>query len=120
MLNSALHVTFMVPFLRCHCSNVQSDLEGCFVRLLSYILCFVHNCVRFIVHPVIYSHISSVSDDLYSKHFPIMIDSFQDSVKCLSEFACNASFPDTSMEAIRYVRTCAKYVDEKPQVYSVS
>lgn len=49
-----------------------------------------------------------------------MIDSFQDSVKCLSEFACNASFPDTSMEAIRYVRTCAKYVDEKPQVCSVS
>lgn len=45
-----------------------------------------------------------------------MIDSFQDSVKCLSEFACNASFPDTSMEAIRYIRTCAKYVDEKPQV----
>jgi brefeldin A-inhibited guanine nucleotide-exchange protein len=63
---------------------------------------------------------SSISDDLYSKHFPIMIDSFQDSVKCLSEFACNASFPDTSMEAIRYVRTCAKYVDEKPQVCSIS
>ncbi|XP_023713416.1 brefeldin A-inhibited guanine nucleotide-exchange protein 1 isoform X2 [Cryptotermes secundus] len=58
-----------------------------------------------------------IINDLYSKHFPIMIDSFQDSVKCLSEFACNASFPDTSMEAIRYVRTCAKYVDEKPQLF---
>ncbi|KAJ9580271.1 hypothetical protein L9F63_004084, partial [Diploptera punctata] len=56
-----------------------------------------------------------IINELYSKHFPIMIDSFQDSVKCLSEFACNASFPDTSMEAIRYIRTCAKYVDEKPQ-----
>jgi len=58
-----------------------------------------------------------IINDLYSKHFPIMIDSFQDSVKCLSEFACNASFPDTSMEAIRYIRTCAKYVDEKPQLF---
>ncbi|KDR19475.1 Brefeldin A-inhibited guanine nucleotide-exchange protein 1 [Zootermopsis nevadensis] len=58
-----------------------------------------------------------IINDLYSKHFPIMIDSFQDSIKCLSEFACNASFPDTSMEAIRYIRTCAKYVDEKPQLF---
>lgn len=58
----------------------------------------------------------SLSDQLYAQHFPIMIDSFQDAVKCLSEFACNASFPDTSMEAIRLVRTCAIYVDEKPQV----
>lgn len=49
-----------------------------------------------------------------------MIDSFQDAVKCLSEFACNASFPDTSMEAIRLVRTCAIYVDEKPQVKYIS
>nr|CAD7445253.1 unnamed protein product [Timema bartmani] len=55
-----------------------------------------------------------IINDLYDKHFPIMIDSFQDSVKCLSEFACNASFPDTSMEAIRLIRTCAKFVDEKP------
>lgn len=55
-----------------------------------------------------------IPDDLYSKHFLIMSESFQDSIKCLSEFACNASFPDTSMKAIRYIRTCAKCVDEKP------
>ena len=29
---------------------------------------------------------------------------FQDAIKCLSEFACNAAFPDTSMEAIRLIR----------------
>nr|CAD7430186.1 unnamed protein product [Timema monikensis] len=58
-----------------------------------------------------------IINDLYDKHFPIMIDSFQDSVKCLSEFACNASFPDTSMEAIRLIRTCAKFVDEKPTLF---
>ena len=43
-------------------------------------------------------------------------DSFQDAVKCLSEFACNAAFPDTSMEAIRYIRRCANYVAENPEV----
>ncbi|XP_051886894.1 brefeldin A-inhibited guanine nucleotide-exchange protein 2-like [Pristis pectinata] len=54
--------------------------------------------------------------DIFKKHFPAAIDSFQDAVKCLSEFACNAAFPDTSMEAIRLIRQCAKYVSERPQV----
>uniref|UniRef100_A0A146LI66 Brefeldin A-inhibited guanine nucleotide-exchange protein 2 n=2 Tax=Lygus hesperus TaxID=30085 RepID=A0A146LI66_LYGHE len=55
---------------------------------------------------------------LYSEHFGVMLDSFQDAVKCLSEFACNASFPDTSMEAIRLIRSCADCVHEKPHVVS--
>ncbi|XP_047737905.1 brefeldin A-inhibited guanine nucleotide-exchange protein 1 isoform X3 [Hyalella azteca] len=54
---------------------------------------------------------------IYQKHFITVIDSFQDSVKCLSEFACNAGFPDTSMEAIALIRDCAKYVHEKPQMF---
>lgn len=58
----------------------------------------------------------SFAAQIYQKHFITVIDSFQDSVKCLSEFACNAGFPDTSMEAISLIRDCAKYVDEKPQV----
>ena len=53
---------------------------------------------------------------VFEKHFASIIDSFQDAVKCLSEFACNAAFPDTSMEAIRLIRNCAKYVAEKPHV----
>lgn len=53
---------------------------------------------------------------VFEKHFSSIIDSFQDAVKCLSEFACNAAFPDTSMEAIRLIRNCAKYVAEKPHV----
>uniref|UniRef100_UPI00398F7C2F brefeldin A-inhibited guanine nucleotide-exchange protein 2-like n=1 Tax=Pristiophorus japonicus TaxID=55135 RepID=UPI00398F7C2F len=53
--------------------------------------------------------------DIFKKHFPAAIDSFQDAVKCLSEFACNAAFPDTSMEAIRLIRHCATYVSERPQ-----
>ncbi|XP_060692337.1 brefeldin A-inhibited guanine nucleotide-exchange protein 2-like [Hemiscyllium ocellatum] len=53
--------------------------------------------------------------DVFKKHFPAAIDSFQDAVKCLAEFACNAAFPDTSMEAIRLIRHCATYVSERPQ-----
>lgn len=54
---------------------------------------------------------------VFEKHFASIIDSFQDAVKCLSEFACNAAFPDTSMEAIRLIRNCAKYVAEKPHIF---
>ncbi|XP_070194848.1 brefeldin A-inhibited guanine nucleotide-exchange protein 1-like isoform X2 [Littorina saxatilis] len=54
---------------------------------------------------------------VFEKHFASIIDSFQDAVKCLSEFACNAAFPDTSMEAIRLIRNCAKYVAEKPVMF---
>uniref|UniRef100_A0A3Q4I8C3 ADP-ribosylation factor guanine nucleotide-exchange factor 2 (brefeldin A-inhibited) n=1 Tax=Neolamprologus brichardi TaxID=32507 RepID=A0A3Q4I8C3_NEOBR len=51
----------------------------------------------------------------FREHFAAAIDSFQDAVKCLSEFVCNAAFPDTSMEAIRLIRHCAKYVSDRPQ-----
>lgn len=56
--------------------------------------------------------------ELYTIHFPAMIDSFQDAVKCLSEFACNAKFPDTSMEAIRLVRSCAVTVQASIQLFT--
>ncbi|EAA14874.4 AGAP008906-PA, partial [Anopheles gambiae str. PEST] len=56
--------------------------------------------------------------ELYQSQFHIMIDSFQDAVKCLSEFACNARFPDTSMEAIRLVRTCAICVNDSPNLFA--
>lgn len=56
--------------------------------------------------------------ELYKEQFRIMVDSFQDAVKCISEFACNARFPDTSMEAIRLVRTCALRVHEAPNLFA--
>lgn len=55
---------------------------------------------------------------LYKKQFHIMIDSFPDAVKCLSEFASNARFPDISMEAIRLLRTCAVSVNDSPQQFA--
>lgn len=53
---------------------------------------------------------------VFDRHFPSILDSFQDAIKCLSEFACNIQFPDTSMEAIRLIRKCASYINDKSQV----
>lgn len=52
----------------------------------------------------------------FDKSLNTIIDSFGDVIKCLSEFACNLLFPDQSMEAIRLIRLCAKYVADNPQV----
>ena len=54
----------------------------------------------------------------FELHFPHMLDSFQDAVKCLSEFACNAAFPDTSMEAIRLIRKCAQFIATHRAMFS--
>ena len=62
----------------------------------------------------------SLSASIFESHFEATIDSFQDAIKCLAEFACNASYPDTSMESIRIIRTCAKHVAERPEVTSNS
>jgi hypothetical protein len=59
------------------------------------------------------------SANVFDRHFTSVVDSFQDAVKCLSEFACNAGFPDTSMEAIRLIRHCAKYISDKPLVCTI-
>lgn len=55
--------------------------------------------------------------DIMERQFASVLDSFQDAVKTLSEFACNVKFPDTSMEAIRYIRVCARYVAEKGIIF---
>nr|NVI78033.1 Sec71 ortholog [Cucujiformia] len=60
---------------------------------------------------------SNIINNTYDQSFHSLIDSFQDAVKCLSEFACNQNFPDTSMEAIRLIRTCARYVAEQPHLF---
>ena len=50
-----------------------------------------------------------VNDFLANEKFNI-VDSFQDCIKCLSEFGCNPLFPEISMNAINLIRKCAKYV----------
>ena len=59
-----------------------------------------------------------VTED-FEEHFPHILDSFQDSIKCLSEFACNAAFPDTSMEAIRLIRKCAQFIATHTDMFTV-
>jgi len=59
---------------------------------------------------------SLIVGSVFERYFSSVLDSFQDAIKCLSEFACNILIPDTSMEAIRLIRQCARYVAEKPQV----
>ncbi|VDM47439.1 unnamed protein product [Toxocara canis] len=53
---------------------------------------------------------------VFAAEFGNALDSFQDAIKCLSEFACNANFPDISMEAIRLIRLCATYVSKNQQL----
>lgn len=65
-----------------------------------------------------FSMTGKIINELYAEDFSIMVDSFQDAVKCLSEFACNSSFPDTSMEAIRLIRSSASYIDANPQMFA--
>uniref|UniRef100_A0A8B9ZIW4 ADP ribosylation factor guanine nucleotide exchange factor 1 n=1 Tax=Anas platyrhynchos TaxID=8839 RepID=A0A8B9ZIW4_ANAPL len=72
----------------------------------------------FLKHDIFFLFTLFLPAIVFEKHFPATIDSFQDAVKCLSEFACNAAFPDTSMEAIRLIRHCAKYVSDRPQEYT--
>ena len=40
-------------------------------------------------------------------------DSFQDSVKCKSEFTCNAAFPDT-----RLIMTCAQFIATHTEMFT--
>lgn len=57
-----------------------------------------------------------ISATVFAAEFGNALDSFQDAIKCLSEFACNANFPDISMEAIRLIRLCATYVSVNQQL----
>jgi brefeldin A-inhibited guanine nucleotide-exchange protein len=61
--------------------------------------------------------VSDIIRNCTEKYFLSILDSFQDAIKCLSEFACNASSPDISIEAIGLIRHCAMFVAEKPDIF---
>lgn len=44
------------------------------------------------------------------------MDSFQEAIKCLSEFACNLFFVDISMNAIRLIRFSATLVSQNTEL----
>ncbi|KRX57361.1 Brefeldin A-inhibited guanine nucleotide-exchange protein 1 [Trichinella sp. T9] len=57
------------------------------------------------------------SANVFNVQFSSVLDSFQEAIKCLAEYACNATFPDVSMEAIQLIRLCAKYVVNNTQMF---
>eukprot|EP00053_Salpingoeca_punica_P019678 m.200806 g.200806 ORF g.200806 m.200806 type:complete len:1530 (-) comp17699_c1_seq2:138-4727(-) len=68
-----------------------------------------------------FSTTTHIFDNCFSKksdHRAILIiGAFMDAVNCLAEFACNAYFPEISMEAIRQLRACAVHVAEVPELF---
>lgn len=40
--------------------------------------------------------------------FPSVVDSFQEAISCLAEFACNPNMIDISMDSIRLIRLCGE------------
>jgi brefeldin A-inhibited guanine nucleotide-exchange protein len=65
-----------------------------------------------------FENLSEIIKNVVEKYFINMLDSFQDTIKCLSEFACNAMSPDISIEAIGLIRHCAIFVDSKPDFFA--
>ena len=64
-----------------------------------------------------FNTVSDIIKHCAEKYFHSILDSFQDAIKCLSEFACNTSSPDISIDAIGLIRHCAMFVAEKPDIF---
>eukprot|EP00047_Mylnosiga_fluctuans_P017396 m.61060 g.61060 ORF g.61060 m.61060 type:complete len:1686 (-) comp7058_c0_seq3:111-5168(-) len=68
-----------------------------------------------------FSTTTHIFDTCFSKQndnrVVLISSSFMDAVNCLAEFACNAYFPEISMEAIRQLRICATHVAESPELF---
>uniref|UniRef100_A0A1I7SE97 DUF1981 domain-containing protein n=1 Tax=Bursaphelenchus xylophilus TaxID=6326 RepID=A0A1I7SE97_BURXY len=59
---------------------------------------------------------SDIVNNVFPEHFVELLDSFQEAIKCLSEFAGNTDFTDTSMEAIALIRSAATLVSQNADV----
>ena len=60
---------------------------------------------------------SSIASNTIVTNWGILAPYLQDCVKCLSEFACNPQFPDTSMEAIRLIRIVADHIGKNQDAF---
>lgn len=61
--------------------------------------------------------VTEIIRNYVEKYFMNIVDSFQDAIKCLSEFACNLLSPDISIEAIGHIRVCAGFVAREPNFF---
>ncbi|KAK0425566.1 hypothetical protein QR680_009262 [Steinernema hermaphroditum] len=58
-----------------------------------------------------------VVEDVFAKEFSSVLDSFQEAIKCLSEFACNTHLHDLSMDAIHLIKGSATLVAHNIAVF---
>lgn len=57
--------------------------------------------------------VKHVIEHHFANDFPSVLDAFQETLKCLSDFACNSDLnQDINMEAIQLIRECATYVSK--------
>lgn len=55
-------------------------------------------------------------ENIFPNHFVELMDSFQEAVKCLSEFACNSAFQDITMNSINLILKAAKLVSKNSEL----
>ncbi|CAL2032486.1 unnamed protein product [Caenorhabditis brenneri] len=55
---------------------------------------------------------SYVIEHCFKDDFSSILESFQDLLKCLQEFACNPNLPGKNTEAVRLIRLCASSISE--------
>ncbi|KAI6202677.1 hypothetical protein M3Y99_01865100 [Aphelenchoides fujianensis] len=56
-----------------------------------------------------------IFNHVFPQQFAEVLDSFQEAIKCLAEFACNTAFPDQSANAISLIKKAAKLVSENAE-----
>ena len=109
--------TYVYIYIRIHTNTYV------YIQIYMYIYTYVY-----IYQKIQFTHLKTMTckcspyvlshtvDQIFEMYFALSIDSFQDGIMCLSEFACNSAFPDISMEAIRLIRQCAKHISDTPEV----
>eukprot|EP00117_Sycon_ciliatum_P018371 scpid7307/ scgid0207/ Brefeldin A-inhibited guanine nucleotide-exchange protein 2 len=102
-------VSCMAQMVHSHAKNIRSGWKNIFA--VFHLAASDHD-------PQIVELAFETTSNIFEKHFAATIAaSFQDAVKCLAEFSCNAAFPDTSMEAIRRIDMCARCVANQPHLF---
>ncbi|KAI1715915.1 sec7 domain-containing protein [Ditylenchus destructor] len=61
---------------------------------------------------------AGIMTNVFPRHFIELMDSFQEMIQCLSEFACNLSLPDEkkNLEAIQLIRDAADLVSQNTRI----
>jgi Sec7-like guanine-nucleotide exchange factor len=122
---------FLRPFEYIMSSNSSMGVKDLVVRCMSQMVCSMFTNIKSgwkNIFSVFHFAASSTdqgivelasqsTNDIFEHHFQLIMDSFQDGIMCLAEFACNDNFPDISMEAIRLIRQCARHISDTPELF---